>query len=132
MIAALHSVGLESMLDGMPAGLSTRVGSAGQSLSGGERQRLAVARALLGRADVLVLDEPTAHLDAETARAMMDDIRRATTDRLVVLVSHDSADARREDHRIVLGQGFSGRTDAPNTAAWVRRSMPSFANSPET
>ncbi|MGI6877418.1 thiol reductant ABC exporter subunit CydC [Microbacterium sp. gxy059] len=90
---ALQRAGLGPLLEALPDGLDTRVGSAGSSLSGGERQRLAVARALLTRADVILLDEPTAHLDAPTAEAMMRDIRLATADRIVILVSH-RADTR--------------------------------------
>lgn len=98
----LGRVGLGTLLAALPDGLDARVGPSGTFLSGGERQRLAVARALLTRADILLLDEPTAHLDAETAEAMMADIRRATADRIVVLVSHRAADAQAGDRRLGL------------------------------
>jgi ATP-binding cassette subfamily C protein CydCD len=98
----LGRAGLGGLLGTLPDGLDTRVGPGGSALSGGERQRLAVARALLTRAEVILLDEPTAHLDAPTAAGMMSDIRRATADRIVVLVSHRPADRHPADEVVRL------------------------------
>ena len=103
MRGALERVGLAPLLDSLPDGLDTRVGAGGRALSGGERQRLAVARALLTRADVLLLDEPTAHLDAPTADAMMGDLRTAAHDKVVILVSHRRDDRRPTDRVLRLG-----------------------------
>ncbi|WOF23331.1 thiol reductant ABC exporter subunit CydC [Microbacterium betulae] len=99
---ALVRAGLAPLLASLPDGLATRVGAGGSALSGGERQRLAVARALLTRADVILLDEPTAHLDAPTAEAMMTDVRGATEDRVVLLVSHRADDRRAGDVVVAL------------------------------
>ena len=98
----LARVGLRPLLERLPDGLDARVGASGGSLSGGERQRLAVARALLGRSELLLLDEPTAHLDEPTAAAMMADIRSATGDRMVVLVTHRAEDRSPSDRALSL------------------------------
>ena len=72
----------------LPNGLDTFVGEEGHELSGGQRQRIVLARALLAGAPVLVLDEPTAHLDPVTASALVDDVFSAAGDRTVLLITH--------------------------------------------
>ncbi len=84
--------------------LDARVGPGGSRLSGGERQRLAVARTLLARADVVLLDEPTAHLDEDNAARLMARLREALSDRIVVLVTHHPSERRVGDARLLLGE----------------------------
>ncbi|MDT0170165.1 thiol reductant ABC exporter subunit CydD [Pseudarthrobacter sp. BRE9] len=100
--AVLAAVGLAGLVGRLPAGLDTRIGPGGAFLSGGERQRLAVARTLLTGAEVILLDEPTAHLDAESAADMLADLRAGLRDRTVVLVTHNPADIRAADARLDL------------------------------
>ena len=100
--AVLAAVGLTELVGRLPAGLDTRIGPGGAFLSGGERQRLAVARTLLTGAEVILLDEPTAHLDAEAAALMLADLRAGLQDRTVVLVTHNPADIHSGDARLDL------------------------------
>jgi ATP-binding cassette, subfamily C, bacterial CydCD len=103
MRAALAASGLGGLLAGLPEGLDTTVGAGGTALSGGERRRLAAARALLADRDVVLLDEPTAHLDPPTAAALLRDLRAALAGRVVVCVTHDDTVERSGDTVVRLG-----------------------------
>ena len=85
---ALAQARLLDWVDTLPQGLDTLVGEHGLDLSGGQRRRLVLARALLGPAQVLILDEPTEHLDDATAAALVDDLLAAAGDRAVLLITH--------------------------------------------
>ena len=89
----------------LPEGLGTEVGPQGARLSGGMRGRLALARALLADPEVLVLDEPTTHLDPDTRDAVLDDILAATAGRTVLLVTHDLSRLDRFDEVAVVVGG---------------------------
>jgi thiol reductant ABC exporter CydC subunit len=88
---ALARAQLGEWVASLEAGLDTVVGERGRALSGGQRQRLALARAFLADPSVLVLDEPTAHLDADTASALLDDLWHQAGERSVLLVTHGDA-----------------------------------------
>src|SRR3954471_19335325 len=88
----------------LPEGVDTQVGAGGTALSGGERRRLAAARALLADRDVVLLDEPTAHLDPPTAAALVRDLRAALAGRVVVCVTHDDDLAAPGDSELRLGE----------------------------
>ncbi|GAA3840994.1 thiol reductant ABC exporter subunit CydD [Brevibacterium ammoniilyticum] len=105
MFAALRAAGLGHWAT--PAGLDRWVGDHGAEISGGERQRLAVARTLLTGAEVIVLDEPTAHLDAETAHRLIGDLRSSLNDRTVIMVTHDRSLIEPADRVIRLGAEVS-------------------------
>ena len=89
----------------MPDGLDTEVGAHGARLSGGMRQRLALARALLASPRILVLDEPTTHLDPDTRDAVLDDLLAASEGCSTVLITHDLARLERMDEIYVIVDG---------------------------
>lgn len=103
--SALQTAGLGRWLAAQPAGLDTIVGEDGAQLSGGERQRLILARAALSSARFLVLDEPTSHLDPQTARAVMRDLDAAAGERGLLIVTHDPALVARADRLVELRGG---------------------------
>jgi thiol reductant ABC exporter CydC subunit len=102
---ALERARLGEWVASLPAGLDTHVGEEGTMLSGGQRQRLVLARALLAAAPVLLLDEPTAHLDSPSARALMDDVLDAAGDRTVLLITHRGEGLERMDEVVALTGG---------------------------
>lgn len=101
MCSALRQAGLSEWAD--RAGLDRWAGDHGGGISGGQRQRLAVARTLLSEAGVIILDEPTAHLDVETAHEMMRRLRENLGDRAVILLTHDESLIEPGDRVINLG-----------------------------
>jgi ABC-type multidrug transport system fused ATPase/permease subunit len=86
----------------LPDGVDTLVGEQGRQVSGGQAQRIVLARALLADRPVLVLDEPTAHLDPATARELIDDMFAAARDRTVLLITHRTEGLEQCDRTVRL------------------------------
>jgi ATP-binding cassette subfamily C protein CydC len=103
--AAAARARLLSWVNSLPAGWDTQVGSHGAAMSGGERQRLALARALLADPAVLILDEPTAHLDPETRAALSADLLALTAGRTTLLITHELDGLDQVDEIILLDHG---------------------------
>ena len=104
MREALAKARLLDWVQGLPLGLDTLVGEHGMALSGGQRRRLALARALLADFEVLILDEPTEHLDDATAAALTRDLLAAAGNRTVVLITHRTDDLHGVDTVVTLGR----------------------------
>ncbi|TFV73023.1 ABC transporter ATP-binding protein [Blastococcus sp. CT_GayMR19] len=103
--AVLADVGLTPVVQRSPRGLDVPVGDDGVLLSGGERQRLAIARSLLSRPALLLLDEPTASLDARNESLLRDTLAAAAADRALLVVAHRLSTVRDSDQIVVLDAG---------------------------
>jgi ATP-binding cassette, subfamily C, bacterial CydC len=102
---AAARAGLLDWIRSLPLGWDTRAGAHGAALSGGQRQRLALARALLADPALLILDEPTAHLDPDSRRALTRDLLTATAGRATLFITHDLEGLDQVDEIIVLRHG---------------------------
>jgi subfamily B ATP-binding cassette protein MsbA len=105
IIAAAKAAHAMEFIEQLPDGLDTRLGEHGTLLSGGQRQRLAIARALLKDAPVLILDEATSALDSESERAIQDALKEVMKNRTTLVIAHRLSTIENADQVIVLGKG---------------------------
>jgi ABC-type multidrug transport system fused ATPase/permease subunit len=105
IIAAAMTANAHEFIMRLPRGYDTVLGERGSTLSGGQRQRIAIARALLRDAPILVLDEPTAALDAASEDLVMSALERLMAGRTTFIIAHRLSTIRNADQIVVLDQG---------------------------
>jgi ABC-type multidrug transport system fused ATPase/permease subunit len=105
VVAAARAADAHEFIKLLPEGYDTLVGQRGRLLSGGQRQRLAIARAMIRDAPVLILDEPTTGLDAESGRRIMEPLRRLMAGRTTIIISHNLLTVRDATQILVLDHG---------------------------
>ncbi|MEL6420827.1 MAG: type I secretion system permease/ATPase [Pseudomonadota bacterium] len=105
ILDALRASGALAWVGGLSHGLDTELGERGAGLSGGQKRSIALARALLGEAKILLLDEPTSEMDGRTEKTVIDNLGRMLTGRTLILVTHKPATLALVDRLLVLDRG---------------------------
>ncbi|MDJ0681198.1 MAG: peptidase domain-containing ABC transporter, partial [Xenococcaceae cyanobacterium MO_167.B52] len=106
VIDAAKMAEAHGFIQAMPLGYNTKVGERGSNLSGGQRQRIAIARALLGKPKILVLDEATSSLDTESEKRFQDNLARISRECTTFIIAHRLSTVRNADRIIVLDRGY--------------------------
>ncbi len=105
LVAAAQAAGAHEFISALPQGYDTVIGERGFKLSAGQRQRLAIARALLKDAPILILDEATSALDVETEAQIQKSLERLMEGRTTLIIAHRLSTVRRADRIVVLHEG---------------------------
>jgi ABC-type multidrug transport system fused ATPase/permease subunit len=125
IVAAATAADAHEFITALPDGYATRVGQRGRLLSGGQRQRVAIARAMIRDAPVLLLDEPTTGLDAESAERVLAPLQRLMSGRTTVLISHNLLTATNADQILFLD---GGRVTGAGTHHELLATHPGYAH----
>ena len=124
IVTAARLARIHESIMSFPQGYDTVVGEQGATLSEGEKQRLTIARAILFNAPILILDEPTSSVDAETEALIMEGLRELTAGRTTLIIAHRLSTVRQADLIVVVG---GGRIIEQGTFDVLMRSQGDFA-----
>ena len=127
IVAAATTAGAGAFISALPDGYETALGPKGVGLSGGQRQRIAIARTLLRNPPILVLDEPTTGLDAESEARVMEGLAMLMQGRTTILISHSLGLALSADRIVVLDQGRVVQEGTPSELLAVEGPFRSLA-----
>src|SRR5436190_11152443 len=105
IVRAAHLANADEFIDRMPDGYETMIGERGVTLSGGQRQRITIARAIIRDSPILILDEPSAGLDAESEKLVFDALENLMEGKTSIVIAHRLATVRRADLIFVIDGG---------------------------
>jgi hypothetical protein len=123
IVAAAKAAAAHEFIEKLPDGYATMLGQRGVGLSGGQRQRIAIARTILRNPPILVLDEPTTGLDAESEAAVMEGLDALMRGRTAIMITHSPALARTADRVIEMADGRIARQGTPQELAGDLRNI---------
>ena len=125
IVAAAKLANADEFIARMPHGYDTIVGERGDTLSGGQRQRIGIARAVIRDNPILILDEPTAALDTESERLVIEGLERLMKGRTVITIAHRLSTIRDADNILVLANGVVAEQGTHDSSSPATASTPS-------